>query len=300
MKNFGNKWLMAFLGAMCLLCCTIHFAEAQSSKKSPAAFNQANNRNNTFLNKQWWLGVKGGTTLTDANVEKQFTVIEPTNYSADATGKKYTRFKEPGSMVSFEVSFFWSGFLLSFQPAYQNSRFTYTNSYRWHDDGETNNIVELNYDQQQQLAHVILPLVVKYAFNISRVIPYVQAGVYSAHLLNANKAVTVSGIDYASGGENNFTNETLTIGADDLYAKNHWGMMAGVGAYYNLGNVRLSLDVVYRMGMSNIVSEKNRYSSDRLSGVGDAMDDLTMNSVVISVGTLFPLRFLSSGFKSVN
>ena len=67
---------------------------------------------------------------------------------------------------------------------------------------------------------------------------------------------------------------------------------------YNLGNIRINLDIMYRYGMSNITSTENRYSNDRLAGVGDAMDDLTMDNISISLGALFPLRFLSSGFKS--
>ena len=77
--------------------------------------------------------------------------------------------------------------------------------------------------------------------------------------------------------------------------------MGGAGVNYNLGNnVRLNLDVMYRYGMSNIVSTKNRYDSDRLSGVGDVMDDLTLDNLSISLGCLFPLRFLSSGFKTLD
>jgi hypothetical protein len=52
--------------------------------------------------------------------------------------------------------------------------------------------------------------------------------------------------------------------------------------------------------MSNVVSAENRYSNDRLAGVGDAMDDLDMDNLSISLGCLFPLRFLESGFKSLN
>jgi hypothetical protein len=54
------------------------------------------------------------------------------------------------------------------------------------------------------------------------------------------------------------------------------------------------------LGMSNISSTDNRYGSDRLSGVGDAMDDLTLDNISVSLGCLFPLRFLSSGFKSLD
>jgi outer membrane protein W len=129
----------------------------------------------------------------------------------------------------------------------------------------------------------------------------VQIGVYTAMLINASKDVSVKGIDNAAGGVNEFTNESIIIGAKDLFAKNHWGLMGGAGVNYNLGNnVRLNVDIMYRYGMSNIVSTKNRYDSDRLSGVGDVLDDLTLDNLAISIGCLFPLRFLSSGFKTLD
>jgi hypothetical protein len=120
-------------------------------------------------------------------------------------------------------------------------------------------------------------------------------------LLDAGKEVTMKGVDNAAGGENEFRDESINIGAKDLFAKTHWGLLGGLGLNYNLGNnVRLNLDVMYRYGMSNIVSTKNRYGSDRLSGVGDVMDDLSLDNLAVSVGCLFPLRFLSSGFKTLD
>ena len=117
--------------------------------------------------------------------------------------------------------------------------------------------------------------------------------------MEATKEVTISGEDYASGGVHHYENEPIIIGASDLFAKHHWGLVVGGGIYYPMGNVRLNLDVTYKIGMSNISSTQNRYSSDRLSGVGDSLDDITLNNLAVSVGCLFPLRFLGSGFKSM-
>jgi outer membrane protein W len=118
-------------------------------------------------------------------------------------------------------------------------------------------------------------------------------------LINANKSVKVSGTDYASGGTNQFANQEIIVGAKDLF-DNYWGIMAGVGADYNLGNVRLVLDVSYWKGMSNITNVDNRFGNDRLAGIGDAQDDLDLNNIVISAGVLFPMRYLSSGFKTLD
>ena len=70
---------------------------------------------------------------------------------------------------------------------------------------------------------------------------------------------------------------------------------------YNFKNhVRLNLDVMYKLGMSNISSTENRYGSDRLAGVGDAMDDMKLDNLSVSLGCLFPLRFLQSSLQTLD
>jgi outer membrane protein W len=287
-----------------LLLCTIlattsAFAQDGKKRKSPA-YNKQNKENDQFLEKQWWIGLKGGPNLTKTTVEKIYNVILPTNYDASTTTKEYDSFKQLGSQVTLEITFFFKEFSLSFQPTYQHARFKYTSSYEWIDTEVETNHLELTYDQEVKLDHLQLPLVLKYEFNAGALRPYVQIGAFSAILLNATKSVEVSGTDYASGGANEFKNEPVIVGVTDQFAKNSWGLIGGAGVYYNMGNVRLNFDVMYKYGMSNISSSENRYDNDRLSGVGDVMDDLTMDNLTVSIGCLFPLRFLGSGFKSVN
>jgi hypothetical protein len=58
------------------------------------------------------------------------------------------------------------------------------------------------------------------------------------------------------------------------------------------------LDATYRQSLSNIANPQNRFSNDRLSGIGDAQDDLNLKNIMVSAGVLFPMRYLSSSFKS--
>ncbi len=289
-----------------LLCCliiTVGVAQEKKRKKpaSPAYKEKKAKEDAKFLNKQWWLGLKAGPNWSKVSVEKSYSAIAPTNYEFDHIAKQYKNYDLVGSQATLEVTFYFKGFSFSFQPTYQHSRFLYTNSYEWTSEVETTNHVELDFEQEQKVDHAIIPLVVKYDIMGNKIRPYVQIGVYSAILINASKSVSVKGVDNAAGGVNEFTEETINLGAKDLFAKNHWGLMGGVGLNYNLGNnVRLNFDVLYRHGMSNIVSTKNRYDSDRLSGVGDVMDDLTLDNLNVSIGCLFPLRFLSSGFKTLD
>ncbi|MEJ7645376.1 MAG: outer membrane beta-barrel protein [Chryseolinea sp.] len=287
-----------------LLCLTVVISgSAQEKKRKPTAYNKAkqSQENDKFLEKQWWLGFKAGANLSKVTVDKTYSVVSPTNYEASTIGKKYDNFNLIGSQATIEVSFYFKRFLISFQPTYQHCRFAYTNSFEWISESDEQYRVELKYAQEQKLDHAIFPLLIKYDIYGNRLRPYIQAGIYSAMLINASKSVEVSGIDNAAGGENEFHTQRIDVGADDLFAKYHWGLMGGAGVNYNLGNhVRLNLDIMYKYGMSNISSTDNRYGNDRLSGVGDAMDDLTMDNISVSIGCLFPLRFLQSSLQTLD
>jgi len=253
----------------------------------------------TFLNKQFWLGFKAGTNLTQAKVEQSYNVIVPPP-DAIVTEKKYEKFNKFGSQATLEVTFYTKGFSFSLQPTYRRSSFEYSNGYEWVDANNPNNHLILNYKQQQNTDHAEIPFIVKYDITGNKLRPYVQAGVFYAMLINANKGVEISGTDYASGGVNEFTEEPVLVGAEDLFAKNYWGVLGGVGVNYNLGNVRLTFDATYRVGMSLANSTENRYKNDRLSGVGDALDDIKLSNIVLSFGCLFPMRYLASGFKTLD
>jgi hypothetical protein len=287
-----------YLLLICMLLAINVYCQRNQRKKA-GMFNTSNKGANIFLQKQWWLGFKAGPNLSKAAVETRYHVISPTNYNVNEIAKQYKDFHKMGTQATFELSFYFRQITISLQPTYRTNRFTYANEYEWMDAENTNNRLVLKYAQDQKTTYLDLPLVAKYEFQITKLRPYVQFGYYSSFLLDASKSLTFSGIDYASGGVNKFENEPIIIGARDLFAKYHWGLLAGGGIHYNLGNVRLNLDVSYKLGMSNIAATKNRYGSDRLSGVGDSLDDLKLNSLALSVGCLFPLRFLGSGFKSM-
>jgi hypothetical protein len=292
------KRLYLLVLCLSLLIC----AQAQrntSKKKKPSSYNKQTTENQSFLDKQWWLGFKAGVNLSDAIVTKKYAVISPTNYSSTLIDKQYTSYKKLGVQAGIEITFFYKGVSISLQPTYRNVLLEYSNHFEWAEVENPNNYLELDYLQEISLDYVDFPLLVKYNVLNRKLKPYIQAGAYMSLLVNATKSLTVSGMDKASGGDNTFESDPVIVGAKDLFAKNHWGLLGGIGLNYNLGNVRLNLDVQYKYGMSNISSTSERNSSDRLSGMGDNLDDMTLNNISISLGCLFPLRFLTSGYKSI-
>ena len=279
-------------------------ADAQirpSKKKGGTPVAGKNRRQDEFLQKQWWIGLKGGINFTQASPQQRYTVLTGTGgYPTSQLDKAYDNFNKSGSQASLEITFYYKGFSFSFQPGYRHSRFTYSNQFEWTDNEDVNNHLVLNYKQENLVDYVDLPLLVKYDLTRTKLRPYVQLGVFYSLLTTASKSVIVEGTDFASGGSNQFTNQPVIVGARDLYHKGYWGVLGGVGADYNLGNVRLVLDIRYQAGISNITNTSNRFSNDRLSGIGDALDDMKLNNIVISGGVLFPLRFLGTGFKTLD
>jgi outer membrane protein W len=274
-------------------------ASAQKNKRSNLQFNKSNKEKDIFLKKQWWIGLKGGPNLSKAIVEKTYSVVSPTNYELSSINKKYKAFKELGGQTTLEVTFYFRGISASFQPTYRHIRFEYTNNYEWTSNVESR-LFEMKYSQLQRVDYLDLPLIIKYERGMNRLRPYVQGGIYATKLLNANKSVEITKTDHASGGVTEIKDPPVIVGASDLFARNHWGLLGGAGLNYNLGNVRLNLDFQYKLGMSNISSTENRYENDRLAGVGDSLDDMKLNTISISLGCLFPMRFLESGFKSLD
>jgi hypothetical protein len=268
-------------------------------KKKAGAFNSAKNKVNAnqFLQQQWWLGIKGGITLAQADAAKRYSILTPTNYDASSLDKKYDAFTEIGIQTTLEVTYYYKGFYFSFQPSYISSNFTYSNQLEWVNPQNLTESLRQTYKQDQKVEYADLPFLVKYDIMGAKLRPYVQVGIFYSLLINATKTVQVSYVDQASGGSNVVNKEPEIAGVKDLFS-NYWGLVGGLGVAYQLGNVRLTLEANYRQSMSNIVNPQSRFANDRLSGIGDAQDDLNLKNITISAGVLFPMRYLSNSFKS--
>ena len=254
-------------------------------------------RNAEFLEKQWWIGVRGGLSYSKVKPGDRYSVFSSTEGQTNSLDKKYSGFKGAGAFAGLEVTFTYKTISLSFQPNYRRQRFSYSNRYEWKD---TSGVVtfDLNYKQDHQLDYIELPILIKYDILKNAIKPYVQAGFYYGLLSTANKKVEISGTDKASGGTN-FNQPDILVGAKDLFIKSSIGFMAGVGVSYDVGNIKVLLDVNYRLGTNNITNRKNRYTNNTLSGAGDALDDLKLRNISINLGCLLPMRYVNANnFRS--
>ncbi len=283
----------------CLLVVYSPDLQAQKNRRNyPGGGQNRKPANQKFLETQWWLGFKWGANLTSAIPEQRFSAFSPTDGN---TGEKtYEDFKHLGVQAGIDATFYHKGFSFSFQPNYRRQRFAYNNSFNWTDSNDPTSTLDLHYDQDHNLDYLELPLIVKYDFRQDAFTPFVQFGGYYGTLINATKKVDITGTDQASGASNAFEGEQLVIGADDLFIKTSLGILAGVGVNYSVGNLRLAFDVSYRWGLHNVTNAKNRFTENRLAGIGDALDDMNMQNLSFTFSTLFPLRFISKNFNSID
>src|SRR5687768_13170338 len=161
-----------YLLAFCMLICLCCFSQGKR-KKAPAYSTQGKQKD-TFLEKQWWLGFKGGINFSGVVVDKSYSVISPTNYSSSQTKKTYDNYSTVGSQATVEVTFYFKGFSFSLQPTYRHSSFVYTTESEWFEYEEP--MLELTYDQEQQIDYAEIPLLVKYDITNTKLRPYVQVG----------------------------------------------------------------------------------------------------------------------------
>ncbi len=285
------------------------FASAQYKVKKKSYNKDKDRLKSGFESSQWWLGIKVGGNLTGANPQTRYSLYSTTSATANPTiyDKQYGNLNQTGFQFGVFTTYnFFRGISVSVQPSFGRYRFQYQNNYVWQSATVATDKLELNYNHVQTLDYLELPVMIKYDFlrdilGETRFKPYIQAGIYYGLLINASKTVEVSGVDYAAGGINAFSNASITTKITDLYKKNNFGVIFGGGLSYDYGNVRFALECNYRLGLSQIAEPSKRFSNNQLNGIADVQDDIKLNNLEFSFGLLFPLKYLvSSKYKGVN
>src|SRR6267378_8544328 len=125
-------------------------AHSQGIRKMASLKPKAPKQDN-FLQKQWWLGFKAGVNLSEAVPTQRYTVLTPTNYSGTKVDKVYDGFKKTGSQATLEITFQYKNLSFSTQPTYRQSRFTYSNQFRWTNANDANGSLDQKYDFEQKV-----------------------------------------------------------------------------------------------------------------------------------------------------
>jgi hypothetical protein len=270
-------------------------SQRQKAKKAGAS-------GGSFANSQIWLGLKGGLTFARVTPTERYSVFTNTIVTEE-TAKLYDKEYDTFGKNAFQFGMvfyynFYSIFSISFQPTYSVLNAGYKTEYAW--SGQANNSVTLSQKHKFQLNYLELPLLLRADLMKTRFRPFVQGGIFYGRILKAEKSVDFTSLDNASGAIDPIENTSPTIGASELFTKTNWGFGFGGGINYDLGNTRLGLEAMYKLGQNNITNQKNRFTDDRLTSIGDVLDNMKMQHLEISFSIVFPMKFLETGsFKRV-
>jgi hypothetical protein len=255
---------------------------------------------NSFLSTQWYLGFFGGVNLSGTTPTTSYLGYSPLNYNVSSIQKSYDNFSNLGGQGGLVFMFYTSGFTFGLKPGIHSYTTEYNTGVSWSDTSDPNNSLQVNYNHTTVFRYLEFPFSVQYDLMQEKIRPYVGIGAYYSLLLDASRTIIRSGTDAASGSTGGFTNQPQTIGVKDLYLTSSLGLMGFIGASYDPGNIRITLDIGYKYGLNNITNTENRFLSNELTAIGEATDDLKMQNLYLTLGFLFPLKFISKNYNSFN
>lgn len=250
-----------------------------------------------FFHQQWWVGIKGGLTAGNAVPMDRYSVFQGTGNAGGAGfEKEYLDFQwgSPATTIGLTGTYtFWKSLSVSLQPSHTSLKFGYKTSYSW--EGEGMNTVTINQTHQLKVSYFEVPLLFRYDIYKAKTRPYVQGGVFYGRMLKADKNMETESFDAASGAAGTISGHTPVIGAGNLFINTNIGWQAGGGINYDLGSIRLGLEVNYKQGFQNVTDRKNRFADQRMTGTGDVLDDMKLRSWETAFTLQFPLKFLDTG-----
>ncbi len=250
------------------------------------------------------LGLKTGLNFARINSTQEYNVLESTD-GTENSGKKYKNSRS-GMQLGFTAAYGLNqniSFLAS--PVYTSFKFGYENKYSWIDAERTTNHTNLNFSHEHVLHYIEIPLSVKYHILSGKIKPYIETGGFYGILQSANKTISTTRTDNASGEQSIEVNDVQTIGIKNLFISSNLGVLGGAGIRYdigrvsslmtgstNLGVISLVFSGIYKYGLNNITNVRNRYADNRtVMGAYDVLDDIRMNNIEISMACLFTLKY---------
>ncbi len=279
-----------FLTLLLILACSTLWAQRKKSR----------GYTDPFLKTQWYLGFYGGGNLAGIAATKAYFGYAPLNYSQTGIAKTYSNYANIGGQYGLVFMFYTEGFTIGLKPGINIYNTEYATTISWQETANAGNSLTINYQHNTQFNYLEFPLTVQYDLLRERLRPYIGLGGYYGVLLNASRTIQRSGVDAASGSAGGFTNQPQTIGVQDEYIKSLVGVMGFIGASYDPGNIRITLDIGYKFGLNNIANTANRFVNNQLAAIGEATDDQQLRNFYLSMAFVFPLKFISKNYNSVN
>ncbi|WP_421875859.1 outer membrane beta-barrel protein [Marinoscillum sp.] len=250
----------------------------------------------SFLNTQWWLGLRFGLNYTQPVASEDYYIFSPLDYDAENLQKTYDVFNLGGGQAGLDLSFYHKGISIGLQPTFKIMRYSYSNYFEWLGSGDADRL-ETAVNVEQSIQVIEVPLIVKYEIlKRGKVRPFVLAGLQQSFVINAQKKAEVMHTDYLADVPQTYSGGDFSIGNTDRMS-NFFGALGGIGTSLDYANIRTVIEITYLYGLSPITANGNPFSENELVGIGDVNDQLKINNLNAAISFVFPLRYIDKTFQ---
>ncbi len=250
----------------------------------------------SFLNTQWWLGLRFGVNYTQPVATTDYFIFSPLDYESENLQKTYDVFNLAGGQAGLDLSFYHKGFSIGLQPTFKIMRYSYSNSFEWQGSGGSDGL-ETEVKVEQSLQVIEVPLILKYEIiKRGKVRPFVLAGLQQSYLINAQKKAEVTHTDYLAAIPQTYSGGDFSLGNTERMS-NFFGALGGIGTSLDYANIRTVIEITYLYGLSSITANGNPFSENELVGIGDVNDELRINNLNAAISFVFPLRYIDKTFQ---
>lgn len=284
-----NSITSKILIAVALLLCTQISVAQRKPKPLKSSFE-------SFLDTQWWLGLRFGLNYTQPDPVTRFSALSPINYDEANLEKTYENFSQSGGQAGLDVTFYHRGISIGLQPTFKIMRYTYFSDLAWAGD-ETVDDFETRYDINQKISVIEVPLIFKYdLIQRGKIRPFLLAGLQHSFLIAAEKETTIMHTDYASGAPREYSGGKVNLGVKDQF-KNFSGALGGAGVSLDAGNIRTILEATYLYALTPVTEKNNLYQENELVSLGEVNDEIKLRNINVSLSFVFPLRYIDKTFQ---
>ena len=282
----SGKGKLVLALVLLVLASATAFAQARKKPQNP---------NSSFLDTQFWLGIKFGMNYANAVPQERASGFSPIDYDADRLLKQYGVFALPGGQAGLEMTFFHKGISVGLHPMYQRSRYSFNNSLEWNGEQDSERF-SIAYESEQRIDVINVPLFLKYdILQVGQLRPFAMGGFYYSFITGAERQVTISQTDYSFGAPQQIDGGSMSLGVKNAF-QNYYGWLAGGGISYDYWNIRSVIEISYNQSLNSI--SRSGVSQNELASLGDLNDDLKYSHWVASLSFVFPLRYIDKQFQS--
>lgn len=249
-----------------------------------------------YTGTQWWTGVHVGANLSAASVAQQYHVIIPTAENPPVERKAYQSFRKPGFQFGVTLRSDIARWLsVGVMPVYAVYRYNYISTMHWESPEAANKNLRLDFDHTHAQHYLNIPLALNYNIMTRPVGVFLQGGGYYGWLLSGSKRVDIAGVDNASGSENKLDIDSQSADITPALNRKNYGLIFGAGVFFPLMDGRFTATFNYQYGLSDVARKGARFESDQfVTGSYDAIDDLSLRGLSLTVELAIPLKLVTS------